>query len=62
MTRVNFPQPRKHLGIILMCLSVPFFAVALADGLTPQKSCDTAISKVIFSNSCKLPDEPQKAV
>ena len=45
-----------------MCLSVPFFAVALADGLTPQKSCDTAISKVIFSNSCKLPDEPQKAV
>jgi len=63
MKRVHFPSLQKHLPLILMCLSVPFFAIALADGLTPQKSCDAAISKIIFSNQCspKL-DEPKKAV
>jgi hypothetical protein len=47
-----------------MCSSIPFFALALADGLSTKKACDSVIVKAIFSNSCspKIVDEPKKAV
>lgn len=62
MKSIKFPSLQKHLPIILMCLSVPFFALALADGLSTKKACDSVIVKTVFSNSCTLPDEPKKAV
>jgi hypothetical protein len=55
---------QKFIPIILMCSSLPFFAISLAQGLETKKACSSVIVKTLFSNSCspKLPDDPKKAV